>query len=95
MNFKINLMERNTDGGVKVVHWSVNKAQGENVAATSGITFVTPDPDADGYIPYDSLTEATVIGWVQNAIDTTELESQLDTELAELATPTTLEGLPW
>lgn len=88
-------MERNTDGGVKVVHWSVNKTQGEHTASGYGTIAVTPDPNADSFIAYDNLTEATVIGWVQNAIDTTELESQLDTELAELTTPTTLEGLPW
>ena len=89
------MMERNTDGGVLMVHWSVSKTQGQHTSSCYGATGVTPNPDADGYIAYDNLTEATVIGWVQNAIDTELLESQLDEELAELAAPTVLEGVPW
>lgn len=95
MNYKIEMMERNTDGGVIMVHWSASKTQGQHTSSCHGATGVTPNPDADGYIAYDNLTEATVIGWVQNAIDTGLLESQLDEELASLAAPTVLEGVPW
>ena len=95
MNFSIAELERNTDGGVIVAHWQVNKASGENVASAYGTVSFTPDTTAEGYIAYDSLTEANVIAWVQDALDTDDLEATLDADLAEQASPTTLTGKPW
>ncbi len=95
MNFSISTLESNTDGGVIVAHWQVNKASGENVASSYGTVSFTPDSSAEGYVAYDSLTEETVIGWVQGAIDTEALEASLDADLAEQASPTTIVGTPW
>ena len=95
MNFTISTLERNTDGGVIVAHWQVNKASGENVASSYGTVSFTPDSSAEGYVAYDSLTEEAVIGWVQGAIDTVALEASLDADLAEQASPTTIVGTPW
>ena len=95
MNFTISTLERNTDGGVIVAHWQVNKASGENVASSYGTVSFTPDASAEGYVAYDSLTEEAVIGWVQGAIDTVALEASLDADLAEQASPTTIVGTPW
>jgi len=95
MNFSISTLESNTDGGVIVAHWQVNKASGENVASSYGTVSFTPDSTAEGYTAYNALTEATVIGWVQGTIDTTALEASLDADLAEQASPTTVTGTPW
>jgi len=95
MNFSISTLESNTDGGVIVAHWQVNKASGENVATSYGTVSFTPDATADGYVAYDSLTEANVIAWVQGALDTDDLEASLDANLAEQASPTILTGKPW
>jgi hypothetical protein len=95
MNFNISTLERNTDDGVVVAHWQVSKAQGENVATSYGTCSFTPDSTAEGYIAYADLTEANVIAWVQEAIDTEALEASLDADLAEQAAPTILVGTPW
>ena len=95
MNFNIATLERNSDDGVVVAHWQVNKAQGENVASSYGTVSFTPDSSADGYVAYADLTEATVIGWVQAAIDTEALEALLDADLAEQASPSIVTGTPW
>lgn len=95
MNFTISTLESNTDGGVIVAHWQVNKASGENVATSYGTVSFTPDSSAEGYVAYDSLTEATVIGWVQEALDTEALEASLDADLAEQASPSVTVGTPW
>ena len=95
MNFSIAELERNTDGGVILAHWRVNKASGENVASAYGTVSFTPDATAEGYIAYDSLTEDNVIAWVQGALDTDDLEASLDADLAEQASPTILTGKPW
>jgi len=95
MNFTIAELERNTDDGVVVAHWRVNKASGENVASAYGTCSFTPDTTADGYIDYTTLTETDVISWVQEQLDTESLESSLDADLAEQASPTILTGTPW
>jgi hypothetical protein len=95
MNFNISTLERNSDDGVVVAHWRVNKAQGENVASSYGTVSFTPDPSAEGYVAYADLTEETVIGWVQEAIDTEALEASLDADLAEQASPSIITGTPW
>lgn len=95
MNFNIETLERNTDGGVVVAHWRVNKAQEENVASAYGSVSFTPDPSSEGYVAFESLTEETVIGWVQGALDTVALEASLDADLAEQASPTIITGTPW
>jgi hypothetical protein len=95
MNFSISTLESNTDGGVIVAHWSVSKTEGENVATSYGTVSFTPDASAEGYVAYDSLTEETVIGWVQEALDTEALEASLDADLAEQANPSVTVGTPW
>ena len=95
MNFSIAELERNTDGGVIVAHWQVSKASGDNKASAYGTVSFTPDATAEGYVAYDSLTEANVIAWVQGALNTDDLEAALDADLAEQASPTTLTGTPW
>jgi roadblock/LC7 domain-containing protein len=95
MNFNISTLERNSDDGVVVAHWQVNKAEGENVASLYGTVSFTPDPSAESYVAYADLTEETVIGWVQAAIDTEALEASLDADLAEQASPSIITGTPW
>ena len=95
MNYVISNLESNTDGGVIVAHWHVSKADGDFTATAYGSVGLTPDPEADGYIAYDSLTEADVIGWVQEEIDTEALEASLDANLAEQANPSVTVGVPW
>ncbi len=95
MNYTISQLDRNTSGGVIQVHWTVSKTSGEHTASAYGACTFTPDPTTDGYVAYDSLSEANVIAWVQAAIDTTAIESTLDAELAEKTSPTVLSGTPW
>ena len=95
MNFTISTLESNTDGGVTVAHWRVSKTSGDKTATSYGTVGFTPDSSADGYTAYDSLTEDTVIGWVQGALDTESLEAILDADLAEQASPSVTVGTPW
>jgi len=95
MNFTISTLESNTDGGVIVAHWQVAKTSGDYTATSYGTVGFTPDADAEGYTAYDSLTEANVIAWVQESLDTEALEASLDADLAEQATPSVTVGTPW
>ena len=92
MNFTIEELDTDADNGVTQAHWRVSKTSGENTAESYGSCDFLPDPTAEDYIAFDSLTEANVIDWVRSQLDLTDLESHLDLELAQQSqTPT----LPW
>jgi len=83
----IKLLERDaTTGGVTRAHWEA--VDGEvSIAGTSDFT---PDPSAEGFVPYDSLTEEVVLSW----IDVSGIESALADKVAEVADETAA-GVPW
>tara|TARA_R110001632_G_scaffold228781_1_gene364315 strand:- start:796 stop:1089 length:294 start_codon:yes stop_codon:yes gene_type:complete len=89
-------LERNTeDGGVVVAHWRCTAEDGEYTASSYGTVGFTPDASADGFISFDSLTEADVLGWVYAEVDQAETEAALDANIAEQKTPATTDGVPW
>ena len=93
-------LERNvSDGGVTVAHWRVTEEETVGdvtyTASAYGTCGFTPDPDADEFIAYDSLTEATVLGWVHADVDQTATEAALTADIAAQKTPVTADGMPW
>lgn len=89
-------LERNTDdGGVVVAHWRCTAEDGEYTASSYGTVGFTPDASADGFIAFDNLTEADVLGWVYAEVDQAATEAALDANIAEQKTPATTDGVPW
>jgi len=93
-------LERNTaDGGVTVAHWRVSAEEtvGENTYSASayGTCGFTPDATADGFVAYDSLTEADVLAWVWDSVDKDATESSLTQKIEADKNPVTTTGLPW
>jgi len=89
-------LERNTDdGGVVVAHWRCTAEDGEYTASSYGTVGFTPDASADGFIAFDALTEADVLGWVYAEVDQAATEAALDANIAEQKTPATTDGVPW
>ena len=95
MNYTISTLESNTDGGVFCAHWQVSKTSGDYTASSYGTVGFTPDSSAEGYVAYADLTEADVIAWVKETLDTEALEASLDADLAEQASPSVTVGVPW
>ena len=96
----ISTLERNTaDGGVTVAHWRVTEEEtvGDNTysASSYGTVGFTPDASAEGFVAYDSLDEATVLGWVQAELDQDAIEATLTANIAEQKNPVTADGVPW
>jgi len=83
------------DKGVVVAHWRVTAEDGDYTASSYGTASFEPDASADGYIAYDSLTEETVIGWVQESVNAAEIEAGLTANIEAQKTPATLAGMPW
>ena len=95
-NWTIANLERNTDdGGVVVAHWRCTAEDGEYTASSYGTVGFTPDASADGFIAFDALTEADVLGWVYESVDQTEIESALAGQIEAQKTPVTTDGVPW
>lgn len=97
--WKIENMERQaTDGGVITAHWRATAQDGEYTATVYGSMGFSPDPAAPGFIPFDDLTEAIVIGWVKDAMGEETVaahEAGLAAQLERLANPPVLAGTPW
>lgn len=97
-------VERNlSDGGVTIAHWRCNASEtvgtGDDAvtytASSYGTCGFTPDSSAEGFIAYDSLTEANVIGWVQGSVSQEDTEAALAAKIEADKNPTTGAGVPW
>ena len=89
-------LERNVaDGGVTVAHWRVTEVDGDFSASSYGTVGFTPDPDADDFVAYDSLTEEVVMGWVHAEVDQSATEAALTANIAEQKNPVSADGTPW
>jgi len=92
----ISTLERElSDGGVVVAHWRATAVDGDFSASSYGTCGFTPDPSSSGFIAYDSLTEADVIGWVQAELDQDAIEASLSAQIEADKNPTQTAGVPW
>jgi len=99
-NWTIPTTEYNkADGGVFVAHYRVTAEEtvGEDTytASAYGTCGFTPDPSSPDFMPYDSLTESEVLGWVWGSIDKDETEARLADDIAGQKAPVTEAGVPW
>lgn len=91
--FKINAVDAHVsqDGLENViynVHWSyIGEDANGNVATQIGVQHV-PNVDPDNFTPFDELTQADVIAWIEPELNVAEFQTNLDSQLAELAAPT-------
>jgi cystathionine beta-lyase family protein involved in aluminum resistance len=96
MNFTWNVvqMERLTsDGFVVTVHYTVNAVDGEFTASTYGTVGYTQEDKP--YTPYADLTQAVVVGWVQDSLGKDTVEQALATHIEAQKNPVQQTGLPW
>jgi hypothetical protein len=106
VTWSINDMKRNTaDGGVFEVRWSAKAAddtETDCVAVEAGKYICTPDASASDFVAYDDLTEAVVLGWVQEHLNAgndtvsdieTRLNGKVDAQVAKKTSEAN--GMPW
>ena len=87
-------LERTQEGGVVVAHWTATKTDGDYTAKTYGTKSFTPNPEAEGFVAFESLTEETVVGWFTEE-ETAQIEQVLDNDLQAQKAPQVISGLPW
>ena len=91
----ISQMDRLTaDGFVVTVHYNVSATDGTYNASTYGTVGYQEQP-GETYVPYDQLTEAQVVGWVQNSLGKDTVEASLQSQIDAQANPVVVAGLPW
>ena len=85
---------RPTDGDLSDViynvHWRYTADNGNDVTATIIGTQSVDAPDSENFIAYADVTEANVISWIEPKMDLTEMQSNLDAQIAEKVTPTSI-----
>ena len=95
--WEINTLERElADGYVKKAIYRLKGIDGseEKARATGEVELEKPKT----LIPYNKLTESTVLGWVKTKLGTDEvaaIEKALEDEIALINTPVTETGKPW
>ena len=96
LSYKIDKMVRNTsDGGVIRVRAIASMTDSDITVSDMVHASFTPDASAGGFIAFDSLTEADVIGWVESSIDVDAVTAGLQAKLDSVKTPATATGMPW
>lgn len=94
ITWTIDQLDRLTaDGFVTTAHWRATATDGDysaSVYGTCGWAEGTPT------IPYDKLTQNTVLGWVwADGVDKDEIETNLTAQITAQKSPVTETGVPW
>jgi hypothetical protein len=77
--------------------WQVTGVSGEYTASIGGNTQFNSADQEGAFIPYDQLTEATVIGWIpESAITSAQqcVQGQIDSMITPPVSPAA-QPLPW
>jgi len=93
--WSISQLDRLTsDGWVFTVHYTVSAVEDTYSANTYSTISYIQEP-GETYTPYDQLTEAQVVGWVQNALGKDTVESSLQGQIDLQKNPVQATGVPW
>ena len=87
----VNMDRKTADGFVTVAHWSCNGVDGD----FSGSVYSTCSFEGELTVPYEQLTEATVLSWVWQSVDKEATEAAVAAQIADQKAPKVAAGLPW
>jgi hypothetical protein len=90
----VNMDRQTSDGFVVTVHYNVSATDGDYSASTYGTVGYSEQP-GETYIPYDQLTQETVVGWVQESLGKDVVEDSLQSQIDAQKNPVQASGLPW
>jgi hypothetical protein len=92
--WNISQLDRQTsDGFVTTAHWQANATDGDYSASVYSTCSWS---DGTATIPYASLTQETVLGWIwANGVDKAATEAALNAQIELQKNPVTAVGVPW
>ena len=86
-----NLVAKIQDGElsniIETVHWRYQATDGEHVADVYGSVGLEA-PDAESFKPFEEITEADVIEWLESKLDVDALQEGLNAKLESIKNPT-------
>ena len=92
IKWTISQLDRKTaDGFVTTAHWRCDAQDGD----FSGSVYSTCSFEGELTVPYEQLTEATVLGWVWQSVDKEATEAAVAAQIAEQKAPKVAAGVPW
>ena len=92
ITWKISQMDRKTaDGFVTTAHWICSGQDGE----FTGSVYASCGFEGELSVPYEQLTEATVLGWVWQKVDKEATEAAVAAQIEAQKNPVQVSGLPW
>ena len=92
ITWKISQLDRKTaDGFVTTAHWTCSGQDGD----FSGSVYSTCSFEGELTVPYEQLTEATVLSWVWQSVDKEATEAAVAAQIEAQKNPVSATGLPW
>lgn len=90
----ISQLERKSDNGfVMNIHWRYSLTEDQHTAETYSVQSFTQE--SEDFIPFEDITEADVIGWLESSLDIEQLQESLRSQIEILKNPPIIYGLPW
>jgi len=86
-----NLDRRLSDGFVFTAYWSVSMEDNNLIASANGTCLF----NGVLTIPYNELSEQTVLNWIWEIVNKESIEQNLKIEIEKQINPTETTGLPW
>ena len=88
----VNPLERRlSDNFVYTCHWQCVGTDGEYSDSVYSTASWTGEPT----VAYDSLTEATVLGWIWESVDKSATEAAIAAKIEAQKNPVSAQGVPW
>ena len=89
----------NPTGYVVTVNFFVSGTDGTYTASVDGNITFSPEQGEAGFVPYDQLTQAEVIGWINTATNNQEnyyanVQGQINSMITPPVSPSS-QPLPW
>jgi hypothetical protein len=72
---------------IETVHWRYQATDGEHTADVYGSVGLEA-PDAESFKPFEEVTEADVIAWLEAKLDVEAMQEGLSNQLDAIANPT-------
>ena len=81
---------------VKVIHWGLVGVDENGVSASMSNSYPLSSPSPEAFADYSTLTQETVISWLESGLDVGYIKSRLSNEISsQYNPPITSLPLPW
>lgn len=81
---------------VKIIYWTLTGVDENGVSSSMSNSYPLSTPSPEGFADYSTLTQETVIGWLESSLDIGYIKSRLSNEISsQYNPPITPLPLPW